>query len=147
MEARLRDSEARLRLIIGQTPAYVMTVDDKLNCTYINKVARGTNRSEVIGHSVVNFAVGEYRQQVQKALKQAFKTGESQQILIRGFGRSTGVCWYDLRIGALKPHGQVSELVLIMTDVTDRVIAETCARDLTDLKRRHLKSKKIGRVV
>jgi PAS domain S-box-containing protein len=142
MESRLRDSEARLRLIMTQTPAYVMLVDRELRCAYINKIAKGTNRSEIIGHNVVNFAVGEYRQQVRRALKLALKTGEPQQILIKGFGRSTGVCWYDVKIGIINNHRRVAELIVIANDVTDRVVAEARNRDLDGFKRRHRKSKK-----
>lgn len=118
MESQVHESEARLRLIMAQTPAYVIVTDRKLRCTYVNKIAKGANRADIIGRNVVDFAVSENRQRVRMALNKVLKTGEPQQILARGFGRSSGVCWYDIRIGALKNHGQVTELVIIATDVT-----------------------------
>jgi PAS domain S-box-containing protein len=137
MEAKLRDSEARMRLIMAQTPTYVLTVNRQLKCTYVNRVARGASRADAIGQDAVGFAVPESRPVLRAALKRAFKTGESQQILVRLFGRATGVCWYEIRIGALKAHGKVTELVAIADDVTEKVVTETLVRDVAGFRRHY----------
>jgi PAS domain S-box-containing protein len=137
MEAKLRESEARLRLIMTQTPDYVIVVDRQCQCLYINKIAKGANRSDIVGQDVANFALSDYRKAVRDAIKSVFKTGLPQQVLVQGFGRNTGVCWYDIRIGALKAHGRVEELLIISSDVTERVVSEALVRDNPDLKQRY----------
>lgn len=120
MESRLRESEARLRLIMAQTPAYVLVADCQFNCTYVNKLPPSTPRSGIVGHNILDLVVAKFRPAFRTALRQVLKTGVSRQLKLQGFGRATGVCWYDVRIGAIRQRGQVAELVVISTDISDR---------------------------
>ena len=119
-EEQLEQSRSRWRSLVGNMPDAVATATADGEVTF-------SNTTDGLGESVFTRCALAQRGEFEAKVRDVLRTGESRALEHRVHDPKRGDVWYHTRIGAL-PGGDVDEVVLISTDVTERKAKE--ARDL-----------------
>jgi PAS domain S-box-containing protein len=109
----------------------------------VNRIGGGHSREGVLGRSIFHYTPAESHLALRHALASAYETGETVTLEIRFLGRLKQPRWHSMRIGPVCRGGEATELVLLVTDITEhqevlqRLRAEEgLLRDLLELQDR-----------
>ncbi|MCB1170732.1 MAG: PAS domain S-box protein, partial [Leptospiraceae bacterium] len=130
----LQKSEEQLRFILENQPSVVLMLDLDGNILYINNPTAGYRVEDIIGLHSSSFVPPEDRPRFQEYLRRIQVEQEPFSYDIRGYNSNGEISWFSTRIGLLEFQDQ-KRIILISTDVTDRVEAEQRLRTMayTDL--------------
>jgi len=123
-EQALRESEEKWRSLVENAPDIIFTVDRDGKILFINRVPAGLTVEEALGTSVYDYVALEYRETTRQSIKRVFQTGEPDHYEIPARGPHDITSWYSTRLGPIKADGKVVAVMLITTDITERVRAE-----------------------
>jgi two-component system, cell cycle sensor histidine kinase and response regulator CckA len=120
-DARLRALEEevrRLSALLENAPDFIsrITVDGKF--LYVNRVAPGFERSQVLGQSIESFVPPEYQERMHQAMRAACATGETQEYATLGPQSSDQLGHFLTRVSPVTENGVISSLLMIATNVT-----------------------------
>ena len=123
VEAALRDSEARLRLITDSIPACISYIDRNHHYRFVNKTYEdwfGRSRDEICGMSVQALlgpeAYQAIRQHLDRALSGVVQSYEAELPYQHGGTRYTSTVF----VPDFDTQGQVRGLYALITDISDR---------------------------
>ncbi|MCB1304200.1 MAG: diguanylate cyclase, partial [Leptospiraceae bacterium] len=119
----LEKSEEQLRFILENQPNAVLLLDLEWKILYINQLHGGYSLDQVIGKNALDFVPPDDRAKLEEALQRVSTEGEMVSYDIRGYNAGGGLSWYSSRLGLLRHQGQ-KRIIMISTDITDRVQAE-----------------------
>ncbi len=119
-EKALKESETRLRMVTENAPDIIVELDSNGHIMFMSRVLEGFNLSDVIGRDFCNWVPQKYHAIVRCTLEQAFRTGEPQEFETQGSGAHGETRWYMSRISPIKAGGQVSRVILVARDITER---------------------------
>ncbi|MGE0706733.1 MAG: PAS domain-containing protein [Planctomycetota bacterium] len=134
VEAALRASEERLRLLVEHVNDIIILVDREARIVYINRIAVGFSRDAVIGSSVEDNVPPEFREISLAAVAAALEGRESRHESQANDGR-----WYSSEVLPFErdAEGEVRTILFVCADVTERRRTEAERRQLQeDLARR-----------
>jgi len=103
----------------------VIHVDRQGRIRFINRLARGFRREDVIGTEWLAFVGPDQHGALRAALQKTLATGETTEVEVLGPGDQGAPTWYWTRIAAVLRRGQVSGAVLLARDITEKKQAET----------------------
>lgn len=130
-ERSLRASEARWRSLLEASPQFIMLVDRDLRILFINRVAEGCDRADVVGTVVDDFMVDDHSRAVARAnLCAVFEHGETRSYEVHSVGAQQAPAWYNCHAGPVRDGGRVTAAVLLAFDITDQKRAEDARRQL-----------------
>ncbi|MBC7912752.1 MAG: PAS domain S-box protein, partial [Pyrinomonadaceae bacterium] len=118
----LAQSEEHFRAIAESSPVYIIEICSEYTVTYINTV-QNEKREAIIGTSVFNFALEEYRDELREVLDKVFAHGtiENLELQAKGLAEDRPTLWYDVSIGPVKNDtGKVQSIILLAQNVTDK---------------------------
>jgi PAS domain S-box-containing protein len=128
VEAALRNSEEKNRSLLENIPDYVTMVDRKGTLLYINHIAQGSEKLELIGTDIFSLLDNKSREFAHKCLEQAFLTGETCDLEITD--RNSRV--FHNRFVPFKGDGQVDWVLSVATDITEQKRAELARSNLAE---------------
>jgi PAS domain S-box-containing protein len=114
-EAALRESEERWRLLVENAPALVLTLDREGTISYVNRPVEG-----VVGLSGLDFVVAEHREILAAAVRSVIDTGVDTLAEFAAVRRSGKLTWYSAHFGPIRRDGQVTAVLVIAWDITER---------------------------
>ncbi len=123
-EEALKDSEERWRSLVENAPNIVLIVDRDGVIQFVNRTVPGLRAEEVIGRSQLDYLEPEYHEVVTETIERVFRTGETSSYQVRGAGPEGSISWYETYVGPVKRAGQVVAATLVVTDITERKVAE-----------------------
>ena len=148
-EAALRESEAKLRSVVENAPSFIVMVDRDGRIQFINHLAEGFSREEVIGKHLDEFTAADSREVQRAALERVFQYGEAVNFESAGCNRDGSISYYEVRIAPVRRESmdfhllaestnkncrckQVEAAVVIATDISDRKRAEKALQKLNE---------------
>jgi PAS domain S-box-containing protein len=127
-EEALRRSEARWQSFVESHPDFVVLTDRDSTVRYINRVVVGGRREDVIGRRLTDFALPEYRGQLQQAFEQVWETGCPVDIEMPAQDLAGNVSWFYGRIAVIRDEGETVGMV-VARDITQRKRVEQRAQE------------------
>ncbi|MFC2056460.1 PAS domain S-box protein [Chloroflexota bacterium] len=123
-EEALKESEEKWRSLGENAPNVIMLVDHDRKIQSINHVVAGVAIEDVLGKSIYGYIQPEDREDVRKVIDRVFRTGkpDTYESMVVVSGREDA--WYETRVGPLKHDGQITGVIQIASDVTNRKQAE-----------------------
>ena len=117
-------SEERFRSLVENAPNIIVILDRDGVIQFINRTVPGIGVEEVIGNKIYDYIKPEHHNIMRDIIKQIFETSKPGTCKIEGVGSNNQDSWYEIQAGPIKIHGQVVEVTLIATDITERKQAE-----------------------
>jgi len=134
MMAILRDdtsldrAEGQLRLLLENSPDYIMAIDRHGTIGYANRVAPSGTLQEVVGHSVYEHVQPEYHGMYRRYMSEVLELGNTVVFEVEAAGPGHSVARYESRLAPLKDNGNIAGAILISSDVTERKRTEWALR-------------------
>jgi PAS domain S-box-containing protein len=131
-ELHLRKQE--FEALVQNAPDLIARIDSDLTYSYVNPAVErvfGKSEEQILGRTNVEIdlagsSVSEMDDNIRRVL-----AGEGEKLVTIGLGDSSQPAWYQVRIAPEKDtHGNVSSVLCIFNDVTERKIAEEEVRSL-----------------
>lgn len=116
MEETIRSSEERNRKLLENVPSNILLYDANLTILYINHVATGYKKDQVIGQRADQFIHPPHRTAFRCAVEQVFRTAERQELELADLFMRT----YIVRLVPLIRDGRVETVLGVSTDITNR---------------------------
>ncbi len=122
---------------------FILFLDQQGAIEDVNRTARGSSRERVIGRSIYEFTPANSHKKLRSALETVLLTGDVRTIEVRFPGRFGRVRWQSMRLGPIRQGAEITGVVLMATDITQRKLAveklvaeEELLRRLLDLQDR-----------
>lgn len=124
----LRDSEARFRILVENSPDVIMTLDRDATILFINYTLPHLSVDEVVGTNVLQYVEGADRSRYEHAFAEVIASGTTHSLELA----AEGPTWWLTRLIPIKTDdgGDVETVLVIATDITERKRAEEQRRTL-----------------
>jgi PAS domain S-box-containing protein len=139
-EDALRESEARWRTLMENTPQLILTINRSGEILFVNRTFQGFNKEKMLGKSIFSYIPGTDIAKKQEMLQIAFgdRSASSFETPIpRGDGDEG---WFSCNISPVEDNGRVDMAIFNATDITDRKRAEAALRESEELYRRAIEA-------
>lgn len=123
-ETALRDSEETLRSVTESSPDTLMVIDLDGTIRFINRTAPGLEVEDVLGTSAYDYVPDHAQSSIRDCHRRVIETGRIEQFPYDYETPGGDVISYEVRLGPIYRDGEIAQLALASTDVTDRTRAE-----------------------
>jgi PAS domain S-box-containing protein len=114
----------RLDTIAENAPDIIAELDPEGKVVYVNRTLDGLEKAQVIGTSFVDWALPEYWTSVKESIAQVLESKVATEYEVTAPGTHNEPRWYRVRMAPVLSNDEVTNLILVARDVTDRVLAE-----------------------
>ena len=121
---QLRDSEQRWRSLAENVPDYIIMTDRTGSILFINHIAEGFTREEVLGAPVNNFMPPEFATIIRDGIRRVFDEDAIVKADIKALGVHKESRWYSCHLSPVKHHGRTIAAIMRASDITERMEAE-----------------------
>lgn len=141
IEESQRISSLRWQSLVEHNPDMVMLVERDSTILYINRVAQGVTREQIIGTLGVEYVDAEYREQVIDQYARAWDRQEMAEFVVPTHFAGQAF-WHYCRLAPLVRDGKTECLLAVVRDLTSqkRAEAERVAMECSLLEAQHLES-------
>lgn len=129
VEAALSRSEEMLRTITENAADIIMELDEHGTILYTSRVFAGYRKEDVIGKNFCDWTASEYHSVMTNSLECVFKKGVAQTYQSRALGNNRQVRWFSSHLSPVMVGDEVKNAVLILSDITERKMAEEALRE------------------
>ena len=124
MEQDLLESEARWRSLVSAAPVRITLVDRQGKIIFINRTSPGRTVENTLGSSIYDYQSAEEQVRTRQILDEVFRTG-TPRTYDTLFHRQDGkTIWYENKVGPVEQNGEVTAVLFISSDITDRKMVE-----------------------
>ncbi|MFC2027251.1 PAS domain S-box protein [Chloroflexota bacterium] len=123
-EDALQQSEEKFRAIVENAPDQFVIVERDGIISFVNFVEPGVKIEDIVGASVYDYVVPELADIYRQTHNRVFETGMPERIEVLSIMERI----FDCRIAPLENNDQIEHLMVILTDITDRKLAEEALR-------------------
>lgn len=123
----LKKSEEKWHSVVENAPNMILILDREGTIKFVNRTVDGYSKG-AIGKDHLDYVEPEYHALVKETIEQVFKTGKAGSYIAKGKGPKDYVSWYETQVGPLENYGEVVNVTLISTDITERKEAEKSLR-------------------
>jgi PAS domain S-box-containing protein len=132
-EDALGHVEARFLSLVEHAPNVIVTVDLVGTILFVNRQVPVDGREpwELIGSSVFELAGGQSRADLEAAIQQIVSSKSAHEFALRGLVSESDADnprWYEVQAAPVMRGGAVAAITMILTDVTERRLAELALR-------------------
>jgi PAS domain S-box-containing protein len=133
-EDALGHVEARFLSLVEHAPNVIVTVDLVGTILFVNRQVPVDGREpwELIGSSVFELAGGQSRADLEAAIQEIVASKSAHEFALRGLvSESAGAenpRWYEVQAAPVMRGGAVAAITMILTDITERRLAELALR-------------------
>jgi PAS domain S-box-containing protein len=117
----VRNVDEHLRLIIGHSPDLIVILDRDAKIRFINRTLPQFTVEGVLGTCGFEYCHGADRERYQQAFREVLLTGEPREVELVSDGPA---CWLARFVPVKTEGGEIDEVLVIATDVTERKRAE-----------------------
>jgi len=128
MSIALSESEDRWRSLVHQLPGYVLELDRDGVVHYVNAVVDGVDIADIVGSSLVDLTEEELRPIVRQAIASVLESGKIESVEVRAVA-NLGPIWYSLQMGPMKNGNDITGVLCIAQDITERKRMESALAD------------------
>jgi len=126
-ELKLKESEAKYRLITENANDLIVIVNENFEYEYINEQVhrrlRGISKNDRIGKTVLSIIHPEDQETITKALKEGFIKGEGM-IEVRLINNDRTYDWFEVRGKTFKDNDGKTKAILITRNINERKLTE-----------------------
>lgn len=123
----------RLRELLEVLPEVVILVGPDRTVRYINRVEEGYEPEDVLGADILDFVAPDYRERQAEMFREVVETAEAASYEIPITDGDGERQWHEGAMTPLVDDGEVTGVVLVTRNVTDRHRAEEEAARLRSL--------------
>lgn len=127
-QEQLRQREAVLRAVTENTPDWLFLVDDALRVRFMNRAFGEYRAEQMLGRSLLDFIPEEHRGHLEALYRGVLTTGEAARFELH-LSRGSTTAHHEHRVVPVVEDGVVRSLTVAVTDVTDRMRAESALRE------------------
>jgi PAS domain S-box-containing protein len=128
-EEALGKSEEKLRTITENAADIIMELDHNGTILYTSRVLPGYRREDVVGKNFCDWTATEYHSTMLGALEDVFKKAQPQTYQSKALGVNREIRWFQSHISPVVIGDEVKNAVLILSDITERKLAEEALRE------------------
>lgn len=99
---------------------FVVVADCQGTITFVNRAVEGLHVNDIIGSSIHQWVLPQFRQAQSEVVQSVLATGEVSSFECQGTGPHGQTRWYSVRVGPFRPHGKNEGITLYITDITHR---------------------------
>lgn len=123
-EDALRESEARWRTLMENTPQLIFTINRSGEILFVNRAQHGLERENMLGKSIFPYISGGDDSDKRNLLMRVFREREVASFEISLAGPNRQSLWFSCNISPVVDNGHVDVAIFNATDITDRKAAE-----------------------
>lgn len=109
-----------LRSLLDALPAFVMHTGPDLTIRYVNRLLSVLDESSVLGHSVLRFIEGDYRQVAERTIEEVRQSGRPARYSVRGMGEHGRIADYETIVACVPEPDGTTGFVFAAFDVTEQ---------------------------
>jgi len=123
------ESEERWRSLTANTKDFVQILDAKGNILYLNRVRPPNEMEDVIGRSVFEFTVDEFKEITQESIDRVLM-GEGPQTFEAAVHLSeSSIADFEVKYVPMLEDGKVDKIIALATDIGERKRSERALRE------------------
>ncbi len=130
---KLQENEYQIRSILENSPDYILNVDDYYKIQYCNRSVVGFEKRELVGTSILELTSAEHREALKDSINKVFSSGVADNIELDMRFSGADNHWFEIRFARLREENPASQVMIIATDITQRLIAESELEDAQNL--------------
>ena len=130
---KLQENEYQIRSILENSPDYILNVDDSYKIQYCNRSVVGYEKQELVGTSILELTSGENQETLKTSIKNVLSKGAAENIEMDMRFSGADNHWFEIRFAPLRENDPISQVMIIATDITQRLIAESELEDAQNL--------------
>ncbi|MCA9437969.1 MAG: PAS domain S-box protein, partial [Candidatus Omnitrophica bacterium] len=136
-EEKIQSSKTRWRTLVENAPNFVAIIDPQGNYQYINRVAKGFDREEVLSADVFKWVSPNQHKVIRDSIKETIRTGGPVKYEVEVVVPGSGSTWWSSCMGLIDPSVDPPQIMVISTDITNEKRAkEDLARAHSELEER-----------
>lgn len=125
-------------MVVQGIPDHIIVADATGLICYINQIHPEWKGESIVGQSMFDYILPEYRSVVSGALKEAFETGEEVYYEVETKSPEGNVFWYATQLGPIQIDGSVRAVSVIARDITDKKQLEREIIKISDREQRRV---------
>jgi len=134
-EDALRESEARWRTLMENTPQLILTINRSGEIVFVNRTFQSYNHEPMLGKSIFAYIPGTDSRKKQETLLNVFSDWSTASFETAISRADQGDGWFSCNISPVVDNGRVDLAIFNATDITDRKQAEAALRESEELYR------------
>ena len=116
----LRESEEMLRSVFENVPDFILMLNLDFKIDFINRTNAGMDPEALIGLDIFEFIPDDDANTVRKAFHEALTTRTPQAFETAANRIDGSIAYFSAHVGVVEQEGEVSALVVVATDITER---------------------------
>lgn len=132
-EDALRESEARWRTLMKNTPQLIFTINRSGDILFANRSLYGLEHESMLGKSIFPYICGDDDNDKRNLLMRVFREREVVSFEISLAGPTRQNLWFSCNISPVVDNGHVDVAIFNATDITARKAAEDEIKILNDV--------------
>ncbi|MDY6912296.1 MAG: PAS domain S-box protein, partial [Chloroflexota bacterium] len=129
IEDSMTELKARWRSLEESAVNIIMIVNRDGKIISMNRMMADALPQQTMGQKVYDYLAPEYHQVMSTAINRVFTFGAPEGCQFIGLGPDSGYSSYEARLGPIRSDGQISAVLLIINDITERMGAEESLKE------------------
>jgi PAS domain S-box-containing protein len=143
---KLEQSEAFRSVVVENLPDFVSLIDRERRFVWVNRLAPGLNRADVLGTKLDAFLSEEARPLALAEIERVFQEGTPGHFEAEGYRDGVVDAWYLTRVVPIASRGTIENVLLLTSDVSERKQAEFALRDAQEQLHQAQRQESIGQL-
>ncbi|MCP4580495.1 MAG: PAS domain S-box protein [candidate division Zixibacteria bacterium] len=125
----LRESEEKWQSLTDNTKDIIQILDTKGNILYMNRVYFPHEMKDVIGKSVLDFTLDEYKEVTQKSIDKLLAGKGPQTFETTIYLSESKVAQFEVKFVPMLTDGKVDKIISLVTDISEKRRSELALRE------------------
>lgn len=126
----LQSSEENFRAIAQNAPDSIYKLKSNGMITYINRSVDRLQPHEVVGTSIYDYINQKHHKEIAQAFENCFQASVQTSLVVEGRADAGETQWYLCRIGPIMKGNSVESIVLIASNISERIRTEQQTQEL-----------------